>query len=178
MSARLHIGIVTPGMERDVSGPSRWVSTLVERLCSAGQCVTLVTGDLVSGGRESRGLMEVDRRARVNVFPVRGRLNRTLYRSVDMGRWLKKNVAAFDVIDIQGVWSFVTATAARTCAEAGVPYVITPHGQMARWDWNRRPWRKRVFFELLLRRGWHSAAAVRFLTDGERRNSAVGAGSR
>src|SRR2546430_543981 len=73
----------------------------------------------------------------------------------------------FDVVDIHGVWSFTAVDAAHACLQAGTPYILTPHGQMAKWDWTRKTWQKWCFFSLLPQKVWDSAAAIRFLSAGE-----------
>jgi poly(glycerol-phosphate) alpha-glucosyltransferase len=117
--------------------------------------------------------MEMDKRAPLHLFPVRGKLNRRLYRSVGMSRWLATAVHEFDVVDIQGLWSLIGIDAARACLSAGVPYILTPHGMMTRWDWSNGPTSKRIFFATVLQKVWREAAAVRFLSHGELKNSMV-----
>lgn len=81
-------------------------------------------------------------------------------------------------MDIQGVWSFVTVHAAAVSVRAGVPYVLTPHGQMARWDWQKMPWRKRAFFGIFVKKAWRCATAIRFVSKGEVESSMASAGNR
>jgi glycosyltransferase involved in cell wall biosynthesis len=118
-------------------------------------------------------MAEVDSRANLRVFPVRGAVNRRLYRSVEMSRWLDFAVREFDIVDIQGVWTFIAVDAARACLSAGVPYIVTPHGMMTRWDWSKKRNFKRIFFATRLRKVWRSAFAIRFLSSGELANSMV-----
>jgi glycosyltransferase involved in cell wall biosynthesis len=172
------IAIVTPTIAKRATGPARWIATLTEFLCNVGYEVTVITADVMKWGEPEGETIEIDRRATTKVFPVSGWLSRRIYRATEMRKWLHRNVRRFDLVDIQGVWSFVAADAARACLACGVPYVITPHGQMARWDWEKRPWRKPVFFNLVLRRVWRAAAAVRFLSEAEQRNSVACAGQR
>src|SRR5260370_2603956 len=90
-----------------------------------------------------------------------------------MSRWLNAAVDGFDVVDIQGLWSLIGIDAARACLSAGVPYILTPHGMMTRWDWSKKPVSKRIFFAALLQKVWREAAAVRFYSHGELKNSMV-----
>jgi glycosyltransferase involved in cell wall biosynthesis len=133
----------------------------------------MVTADCGPGGAEPDKPIEMDKRAKLHVFPVRGRFNRRLYRSVEMSHWLDTAVHEFDVVDIQGLWSLIGIDAARACLSAGVPYILTPHGMMTRWDWSKGPTSKRFFFAAVLQRVWREAAAVRFLSHGELKNSMV-----
>jgi len=172
-SVSLRIALVTPSISTSGGGVTTYIGDLVPRLCDAGHRVTVVTADCEPGGAEPDKPIEMDKRAPLHLFPVRGRFNRRLYRSVEMSRWLDTAVREFDVVDIQGLWSLIGIDAARACLSAGVPYVITPHGMMTRWDWSKGPTSKRIFFAALLRKVWREAAAVRFSSHGELKNSMV-----
>ena len=93
-------------------------------------------------------LPTIDSRARTLIFPVRGRINRKLYRSSALSKWLSVHIREFDLVDIQGTWAFVNIDAARIATEAGVPYVMTPHGMMTRWDWSKRKLLKRILVQI------------------------------
>src|SRR5207253_2874762 len=82
-------------------------------------------------------------------------------------------VHQFDIVDIQGLWFWSTVHAARACVDSGVPYVLTPHGMMGRWDWAKHSSAKRIFFRMMLARYWRSASAVRYFSRGELNNSMV-----
>jgi len=169
--ARLRIALVIPGIPERSTGPSMWIKDLAQRLCDAGHQVTVVASDLATGGGSPGPIVEIDRRVALEFFPVRSALGRRLYYSADMKSWLYSKIGEFDIVDIQGMWSFVGVHAARACCAAGVPYVLTPHGQMAKWDWEKSYWRKWVFFNTHLRPVWRSASAIRFISVGEARNS-------
>ena len=174
----LRIALVVPGIPHCSGGPSVAVAALAARLCDAGHEVSIVTADLVPYGGPPGPMVEVDKRVRMQLFPVRSRWDRRMYRSVEMRHWLQRAVRTFDVVDIQGVWSFIAVDTTRACLHAGIPYVLTPRGQMARWDWAQNPWQKRAFFALFLQKVWRSAAVIRFLSEGEARQSMVGEGTR
>jgi glycosyltransferase involved in cell wall biosynthesis len=133
----------------------------------------VVAADCGYRGGKAGEMAGVDGRANLRVFPVRGAVSRRLYRSVEMSRWLESAVREFDIVDIQGVWTFIAVDAARACLSAGVPYIVTPHGMMTRWDWSKKRNLKRIFFAALLRKVWRSASAIRFLSRGELANSMV-----
>lgn len=154
------------------------VTFLCDELCTAGHDVTLISGD----HPRSRGIPSPRRNRHgslsVRLFPIRYPWNRRLQRSPEMISWLRSAVHDFELIDIHGIWSLVAAEAGTVCARAGVPYVMTPHGMMAHWDWAKRPMKKRVFFAVTMRNVWRSAAAIRFLSIGEAKASLVDAGRR
>lgn len=173
----LRIALVAPMLSRSATGLSSYVADLVPRLCDAGHQVTVLTTDCGYRGAEVDEIVAIDSRVEMVMFPVKGRLNRRLYRSPELVRWLCKNVARFDVVDIQGIWYLMAVDSARVCKAARVPFIFTPHGMMTQWDWAKRPHFKRVFFNFLLREYWQSAVAVRYLSIGELENSMVGPAS-
>ena len=172
-TASLRIALIAPFIDKRATGLSSYIAEVVPRLCDAGHQVSVIAADCGYRGAEAGELIGVDARATLRVFPVRGALNRRLYRCAEMSRWLESAVGEFDVVDLQGLWTFITVDAARVCLSAGVPYVITPHGMMTRWDWSKKRHWKRVFFATLLGKVWREAAAVRFLSHGELKNSMV-----
>src|SRR2546425_8288671 len=107
----LRIALVIPGIPHSAGGPSVVVAELAARLCDAGYEVAIVTTDLAPGGGPPCPMVEVDKRVEIRLFPVRSRWDRRLHRSAEMRQWLNQAVHNFDVVDIQGVWSFVAVDA-------------------------------------------------------------------
>ncbi len=163
----LNIAIVTPTIAKEGTGPSICVSALSKQLLDVGHSVTVVTGNY-GGSQIPHDQVQIDARATVKSFPASSGVARRLYRSSAMRRWMDQQAHSFDVVDIQGIWSFIAVDAARACMRARTPYVITTHGQMARWDWKKHWLRKQAFYHLFLRCPWRLAAAVRFLSERER----------
>jgi glycosyltransferase involved in cell wall biosynthesis len=169
----LRIGIVAPMVVKSATGLSNYIAELVPELCDAGQQVTVLATDCAYRGAHADEIVSIDGRCTLKLFPSTGRLSRRVYHSADLSAWLRQNVSQFDVVDIQGLWFWSTVHAARACIVAGVPYVLTPHGMMGRWDWAKRPLAKRIFFRIMLAKCWRSASAVRYLSRGELNNSMV-----
>ncbi len=174
----LRIALVAPGIPQSATGVSVSLTRLAEELCNAGHKVTLVAADTATGPGPVEPMVKIDPRVDVRLFPFRSRVHRRLHLSAEIRQWLNKSAADFDLMDIQGVWSFVAVHAAAASVRAGVPYVLTPHGQMARWDWQKMPWRKWGFFEAFVRRTWRCATAIRFVSEGEVDSSMAKAGNR
>lgn len=160
------IALVIPGISKYSGGPPFAVAALAENLCRAGHEVTLVTAK-VSSDQKWNNDVEVDSGVRVEFFQINNPWNRWLYRSKDLRSWFNRNVRNFDVVDIHGVWSFIAIDVAHSCLRAGIPYILTPHGQMADWDWAKKLLKKKMFFRLFLKNVWNSAAAIRFLSESE-----------
>ena len=124
----------------------------------------MIASDCGYRAADAGDLMPIDSRAELKLFAVRGRLNRRLYRSPELSRWIRQAVRQFDVVDVQVIWSCIAVDAARACVAAGVPFVITPHGMMTRWDWSKQMTLKRVFFATQLGPVWRCASAIRYLS--------------
>lgn len=173
--SKLRIGLVAPHVSHNAFGVGASVGALCNELCNAGHDVTLICGD----GPRSNGIPRPRRnghgRLSLRLFPMRYAWNRRLHRAPGMRGWLQTAVRGFDVVDIHGIWSVVAAEAGAVCARAGVPYVITPHGMMASWDWAKGPLKKRIFFNIMMRKVWRSAAAIRFVSQGEATGSVLDA---
>jgi glycosyltransferase involved in cell wall biosynthesis len=167
----LRIGLVAPLIAKSATGLSSYVADLVPRLCDAGHRVTVLGSDCGYQGTYAGELIRLDERADFNNFSVQGKLDRRIYRSTEMTQWLGTHARNFDVVDIQGVWSWIAADAANVCKAASVPYIITPHGMMTRWDWAKQRVAKEMFFASKFRSAWRNAAVVRYLSVGELQHS-------
>lgn len=88
--------------------------------------------------------------------------------SLPLGRWLNRNVAAYDLIHIHALFSFSTIAAWRAARRWCVPYVVTPHGSLGKWGRRyRRPAMKRLSLALLERPLLTGAAAIHFASSTE-----------
>jgi glycosyltransferase involved in cell wall biosynthesis len=89
--------------------------------------------------------------------------------SVGLGRWLKDNIEAFDVIHAHALFSFAPVAAAFLARRAGIPYVLRPLGVLAPYGMTQHhPFLKKVSFSLIERRLIESASAVHFTSSAER----------
>lgn len=167
----LRVGLVVPSIMNWANGIHFYLASLAGQLCEAGHDVTLITADLGHQGGPGGPPIEVDSRVVVKLFHVRSKFDRRIYRSTEMTDWLTANARDFDVADIQGVWSFIAVDAAETFYRFGVPYLITPHGQTTKIDWDKHPIVKRLFYVARLRRTWQRACAIRFYSRDELRDS-------
>jgi glycosyltransferase involved in cell wall biosynthesis len=174
----MRIALVSADISPLAAGVGSFIKGLADNLCSAGQEVTLLTSDIAYRGELASSQLELDPRVDIKLFKSRSRFNRRIYRASTLRKWLEQNVSQFDIVHIQGVWSFITVDAANVCARSGVPYIITTHGHTAREDWKKRLFSKPVFFKLFCERGWKQAGAIHFLSEGERENSVVQATGR
>jgi glycosyltransferase involved in cell wall biosynthesis len=88
--------------------------------------------------------------------------------SVDLGCWLRENIAGFDVVHAHALFSFAPVAAAFLARRAGVPYVLRPLGVLAPYGMTRHhPVLKKASFALIERRLLESASAVHFTSSAE-----------
>ncbi len=169
----MKIAILASLLGTEATGQSAAVSTLSERLLGAGHEVTVLATDCIAGGGTAsvKNFVPLAKGVRLLMFRSEGRLNRRLFRSPELVSWLKNHVAEFDVLDVQGTWSFVGRDAAAIFAKASKPYVLTPHGMMTRFDWNKNILRRKLLFVLGFGNMWRKADAIRFLSSGEQESS-------
>ena len=88
--------------------------------------------------------------------------------SIGLGRWLRENVKTFDVVHVHALFSFAPVAAAFIARQAGVPYVVLPHGVLAHYGMaEHHPMLKRVSLALIERRLIESANAIHFTSRAE-----------
>jgi glycosyltransferase involved in cell wall biosynthesis len=159
-------------LSKRATGLSSYIVDLTQRLLDDGHSVTILATDCGYRGEDAGELASIDSRARVIVFPVQGRLNRKLYRSSELVKWFGAHVHEFDLLDIQGIWAIVNVEVARIARAAALPYVVTPHGMLTKWDWGKRRTIKKTLYGLGAARMLSHSACVRFLSAGEADNTA------
>jgi glycosyltransferase involved in cell wall biosynthesis len=94
--------------------------------------------------------------------------------SLGLGRWLRGNIAAFDVVHAHALFSFAPVAAAFLARRAGVPYVLRPLGVLAPYGMTRHhPFLKKASFALIERRLLEAASAVHFTSSAEKAEAEV-----
>jgi len=90
-------------------------------------------------------------------------------------RWLRQNIASYDLLHAHALFSYSTAAASFLARTRGVPYIISPHGMLGPWPLQKRRRLKRIYLNFIEKANLESAAGVHFTADGELRKSvAVG----
>jgi glycosyltransferase involved in cell wall biosynthesis len=86
-----------------------------------------------------------------------------------LSTWLARHIAEFDVVHVHALFSYATLPAAFWSKRYEVPYVVRPLGTLSDWGMkNRRPWLKKLSFNLLERRILEHAAVVHYTSEQER----------
>lgn len=80
--------------------------------------------------------------------------------SASFAQWMTRVVTDFDLVEIHTVFSAFTWRAARICANAGIPYLVRPHGSLDPFDLRKHALLKRVVGPMLVRPVLARAARV------------------
>lgn len=87
--------------------------------------------------------------------------------------WLAQHSRDYEVVHIHAVFSYAALPAAIFARLAGVPYIVRPLGVLNRWGMqNRRPWLKRLSFNLIERQLLAWAALIHFTSEQEKTEAA------
>jgi glycosyltransferase involved in cell wall biosynthesis len=86
-------------------------------------------------------------------------------------KWLRENVARYDVVFIDGVWQYNTMAAYSALRETATPYAIFTHGMLDPYFKKRYPLKhikKSIYWRLFLARILRNASAVLFTSEEEK----------
>ncbi|HEX8847964.1 MAG TPA: glycosyltransferase [Gemmatimonadaceae bacterium] len=87
--------------------------------------------------------------------------------SLPLSRWLRANVAAYDVVEVHGLFVHATIAGCRAARRAGVPYVVRPLGMLDPWSLAQHAWKKRPYIRLIERPHLDGAAAIHATSESE-----------
>lgn len=159
---------VIPAVAPRYGGPSTAVLGMCRALAAGGTTVTIATTDA-----DGAGSLGVERETVQTYAGVRAiffdRVDERFKYSPRLSRWLRRNVASFDVVHVHAVFSHSSVAAARACQRLGVPYVLRPLGSLDPWGLGRFGLEKRILRWIAVDRMITHAAAVHFTTDDEQR---------
>ena len=162
---------VIPSVGPVRGGPAIAIRTFTRELSQAGLDVHVASTDDNGPGRLDVAL-ETPVHEDGGTFWFFRRQARFYTFSRPLRRWLMENIAHYDLVHIHGLFSYSSVAAGFTARRMRVPYVVRPAGCLNRWGiQNRRPWLKRMSFQLLERPILDGAGAVQYTSDGEHRQA-------
>ena len=158
---------VIPSVAAKEGGPSFAIKAIREALAREGVQVTVATTtrsrERENASTERHGYSIVCFRREFESYKV----------SFGLTRWLRKNIAGFDLVHIHALFSYSSTMAARIARQHNVPYVVRPLGVLNRWGMeNRRPILKRVSFRLVELPILLNSAAIHYTSNAERAEAA------
>lgn len=106
-------------------------------------------------------------------FPVHpmGPTKSTFGYSPRIARWLDAHTKDYDAVVIDGLWQYPGVAARRSALNAGIPYLLFPHGMLDPWFRRRYPAKhakKQLFWLLAQRKVLRDASRVVFTTEAEK----------
>jgi glycosyltransferase involved in cell wall biosynthesis len=162
---------VIPAVAARYGGPSRAILDMCRALEDRGIESLIVTTDADGPGRlpVNRGRPVAFEGVPVIFFSRQW--SEPLKYSRPLASWLEANVARFDLVHIDAIFSHSSLAAARACRRTGVPYVVRPLGSLATWSRNRKRIRKQLLWRLGVKQMLQEAAAIQYTTSEERRHA-------
>ncbi len=88
--------------------------------------------------------------------------------SLEMTKAIKETIKKFDLVHINGLWSYPAAVTAYYCRKYKKPYIISPHGMLFAYTLARKGWKKWPYYTTLTKRDIQHAAALHFHIDSEK----------
>jgi glycosyltransferase involved in cell wall biosynthesis len=164
---------VIESLDASRGGPPVVCIRLAAAQAAHGHCVGILCR--VPGGSSSfpqecmKGIPHGDAVKGFAVTAGTGALSRALAPSV--GEFVRARRAEWDMLHIHAVWDPATRAAGLAALDAGLPYVIMPHGMLDEWGMRQgivRPIKKRLALALTIGKVLRGAAFLHALTTGER----------
>jgi glycosyltransferase involved in cell wall biosynthesis len=146
-------------------GPIVSVRRLCEALVAQG-----ISVDVATTNADGPGDLEVDTDAWTTVDSLRVRYFRRWPRlgyafSAPLYRFLMASVRDYDLVHITSTFSFPALAAGVAARRAGIPYVVSPRGNLQQWALAHRRWKKAPYWHLLERRNLERAARLHATAD-------------
>jgi glycosyltransferase involved in cell wall biosynthesis len=163
----LRILHVIASVDPRYGGPSIVVPRMCAALAELGHRVELLTTNREPSGSfvESAGTQTL---AGVPISSHAVHWPKAWATSIGLARWLRRRVREFDIVHVHNLYLFHTWWTARSCRQAGVPYVVSPHGALDSWHRDHHRWRKTAYTWLVEGRALRAAAGIHYTSTMER----------
>lgn len=146
---------IIDGIEQVSGGPSLIVVNLCEALLRQSVEAELVT---TQDPFSSYALVDFDAiKQQVRIFD---RWKGRIAISFSLQSWLKDNIQQYDVVHIHGTFSYTTHIAATMARQAGIPYIVAPHGLLEPWSLRNKRLKKMLGMKLVVNGDLRSATAL------------------
>lgn len=88
--------------------------------------------------------------------------------SLDLKRILM--LSEDNIFHIHGIWMYPQYIASKIAYEKNIPYVITPHGMLEPWLWENGTIKKKLYFNLMIKKYFSNANLLHAVTPNEKEN--------
>lgn len=82
-------------------------------------------------------------------------------------RWLKNNIANYDLIHVHAIFSYCSSRAMQIARKHNIPYVVRPIGQLEQWSLTQSRTRKIAYLKLFEKQNLEFADCVQFTSRSE-----------
>ena len=158
---------VIPSVAPRYGGPSRAVVEMCRALEANGVQTLIATTDADGTGRLDVKIGELVSYEQAPAIFFSRQWSEAFKYSRPLAQWLQAHVAEFDVVHIHAVFSHACLAAAGACRKQGVPYVVRPLGTLDPWSLKQKQLKKRLFWQLGVRKMLKGAAAIHYTTQAE-----------
>src|SRR5262249_37786767 len=143
-TTRLRVLHVIPSVAPRDGGPSAAIAPMCRALAECGVEPFIVATDADGSGRLPLPIGEPSEWNGIPAVFFRRDLSTSLKYSRGVSRWLRDNVANFDVVHVHALMSHASLAAATASRRSDVPYIIRPLGTIAPWSLSQKRFRKRA----------------------------------
>ncbi len=155
---------VTPSMSPGWGGPVVVVSELVQALSEEGIRCEIAT---TKGHRVGTDLTLLDSVPTHSFDTGLPALLWTSY-SRELANFLDDNITRFDLVHVHEIWHYAGYAAFRAAKKNGVPFVLTPHGELSDWSLRHKGWKKRIYMKAILNGILRNTDALHAITSAEK----------
>ncbi|MDQ6671603.1 MAG: glycosyltransferase [Chloroflexota bacterium] len=82
---------------------------------------------------------------------------------------VRREISNCDLVHIHELWHYPHWVATRIAWARGVPFIISPHGELSAWGLRQKAWAKRIYGAALLRPSLRRAHTLHALSEAEAR---------
>ena len=138
------------------------VSQLCESMVKLDAQVTVLTTNVNGEDLLNVSLGQSENVDGVEVFyyPIVRIPPRSFYYAPALAKACRNKVPDFDIVVLQSLFSYGTGAATKACKQAGIPYIIQPHGQLLPWSLRQKWLKKQIFLTFMGRTYLNEAAAL------------------
>jgi len=88
--------------------------------------------------------------------------------SPDLAKWVARQVNQYDILHFHGIYLHGFVSAVPRARRCGIPYIVRPMGQLARWSMRQGRLRKMTYLRFVGRRLINGASAIHYTAQVER----------
>lgn len=166
----MKILIVVPAIGPVYGGPSKIVLELAQALSRLPINIDVVTTNANGSTKLDVPLYQwvMEKGFRIKYFPY---LPLGDYKiSLSLSTWLLNNIAKYDLVHTNAIFSYPVSFTHWVCRFHQVPYIITPHGMLEPWALSYKTRKKHFYYTLFEKSSLEKAAVLQITGTPEARN--------